>query len=88
MVRRAGGKVIGHAVDHREVAGHDAVEVFGAHFEGFRPGRTRLSLAIGLETGGSRDSVFQALVGFGTETLESGAELDTIRGVLGVRNAF
>ncbi|HKY36040.1 MAG TPA: hypothetical protein VJN18_08885 [Polyangiaceae bacterium] len=62
--------------------------VFGAHFEGFRPERTRLSLAIGLETGGSRDSVFQALVGFGTETFESGAELDTIRAVLGVRNGF
>ena len=62
--------------------------VFGAHFEGFRRERTRLSLAIGLETGGSRDSVFQALVGFGTETFESGAELDTIRAVLGVRNGF
>ena len=62
--------------------------VFGAHFEGFRPERTRLSLAIGLETGGSRDNVFQALVGFGTETLESGAQLDTIRAVLGVRNGF
>jgi hypothetical protein len=62
--------------------------VFGAHFDGFRPERTRLSLAIGLETGGSRDSVFQALVGFGTETLESGADLDTIRAVVGVRNGF
>jgi hypothetical protein len=62
--------------------------VFGAHFEGFRPERTRLSLAIGLETGKSRDSVFQALVGFGTETLESGADLDTIRAVVGVRNGF
>jgi hypothetical protein len=62
--------------------------VFGAHFEGFRPERTRLSLAIGLETGGSRDSVFQVLLGFGTETLESGAALDTIRVLAGVRNGF
>jgi hypothetical protein len=62
--------------------------VFGAHFTGFRPGRARLSSAIGLETGGSRDSIFQALLGFGTETFESGAELDSIRFVVGVRNGF
>ncbi|RYZ02142.1 MAG: hypothetical protein EOO73_33005 [Myxococcales bacterium] len=62
--------------------------VFGPHFEGIRPGRVRVSTAIGLETNGSRDSVFQALVGFGTETVESGAALDTIRVALGVRSAF
>jgi hypothetical protein len=62
--------------------------VFGPHFEGIRPGRARISSAFGLETQGSRDSVFQALVGFGTETIESGAELDSIRLVVGVRNGF
>jgi hypothetical protein len=62
--------------------------VLREHFSGFRAERTRLSLAIGLETSGSRDSVFQALVGFGTETFESGAALDTIRAVVGVRNWF
>jgi hypothetical protein len=62
--------------------------VFGAHFEGLRPGRARLSAAIGLETSGSRDTVFQAIVGFGTETIESGADLDTIRCSLGVRSGF
>lgn len=62
--------------------------VFAEHFEGFRPGRLRLSGAFGLETQGSPDSIFQALLGLGTETLESGAELDSIRLVVGVRNGF
>lgn len=62
--------------------------VFGEHFEGFRPGRARLSTAFGLETHGSRDSIFHALVGLGTETFESGAELDSIRFLLGVRDGF
>jgi hypothetical protein len=62
--------------------------VFGEHFEGIRPGRGRLSTAFGLETHGSRDSIFHALVGFGTETFESGMQLDSIRVVLGVRSGI
>jgi hypothetical protein len=62
--------------------------VFGARFEGFRPGRARFSAALGLETNDSRDNIFQALIGFGTETLESGAELNSIRLVVGVRDGF
>jgi hypothetical protein len=62
--------------------------VFGARFAGLRPGRARLSTAIGLETYGSRDVVFQALVGFGSETFERGADLESVRLVLGVRSGF
>ena len=62
--------------------------VFGEHFDGFRPGRARLSTALGLETQKNRDSVFQALLGFGTETFESGAAFDSIRFLIGVRNTF
>lgn len=62
--------------------------VFGPQFAGIRPGRARLSTALGLETSGSRDNIFQALLGFGTETFESGAELDSIRFVVGVRDGF
>ena len=62
--------------------------VFGARFEGFRAERNRLSAAIGIESIGSRDSIFQALVGFGTETFESGAEIDSLRVVLGARRGF
>jgi hypothetical protein len=62
--------------------------VFGARFDGFRAGRGRLSTAIGIESSGSRDSIFQALVGFGTETFESGAKLASLRVVLGARSGF
>jgi len=62
--------------------------VFGEHFAGLRPGRGRLSTALGLETNKNRDSVFQALVGFGTETFESGARLDSIRFLIGVRSTL
>jgi hypothetical protein len=62
--------------------------VFGAHFEGFRAERGRLSAALGIESSGSRDSIFQALVGFGTETFESGAKVDSLRVVVGARSGF
>jgi hypothetical protein len=62
--------------------------VLGPHFEGFRAGRGRLSTAIGIEGVGSRDSVFQALLGFGSETFESGAKLDSLRIVVGARSGF
>lgn len=65
-----------------------AGNVFGEHFEGFRLERGRLSSAIGIESGDSRDSVFQALVGFGTETFESGAKVDSLRIVVGARRGF
>jgi hypothetical protein len=62
--------------------------VFGARFEGFHAERGRLSAAVGIESSGSRDSIFQALVGFGTETFESGAQLDSLRVVVGARSGF
>ena len=62
--------------------------VFGARFDGFRAERGRLSAALGIESQGSRDSIFQALVGFGTETFESGAKLDSLRVVVGARSGF
>ncbi len=62
--------------------------VFGPHLAGIRAGRARLSTAIGLETQGSRDSVFHLLFGVGSETVESGASLDSIRVVAGVRSGF
>jgi hypothetical protein len=62
--------------------------VFGAHFEGAELERSRFSAALGIEGSGSRDSIFQALVGFGTETFESGAAVDSIRFVVGARSGF
>lgn len=62
--------------------------VFGEHLAGLSAERSRFSAAIGIESSGSRDSIFQALVGFGTETFESGAAVDSIRVVVGARNGF
>ncbi len=62
--------------------------VFGERFDGFRTGRGRLSTALGIEGNASRDSIFQALIGFGTETFESGAKLDSLRVVIGARSGF
>jgi hypothetical protein len=62
--------------------------VYGAHWRELGWGTTRLSTAIGIESNGSRDSIFQLLVGFGTETFASGAALNSIRVVAGVRHGY
>jgi hypothetical protein len=62
--------------------------VFDEHLQGFRAGRGRLSTALGIEAVGSRDSIFQALVGFGTETFESGTRIDSLRISVGARSGF
>jgi hypothetical protein len=62
--------------------------VFGEHFDGFRLERGRLSAALGIEGNSSRDSVFQALFGFGSETFESGGKIDSLRIAVGARRGF
>jgi hypothetical protein len=62
--------------------------VFDEHLQGFSVGRSRLSTAIGLEGVGSRDSIFQILVGFGTETFDSGTQIDSLRVSFGARSGF
>jgi hypothetical protein len=62
--------------------------VFGERLAGVDVERMRFSGALGIESSGSRDSIFQALVGFGTETFESGAAVDSIRLTLGARSGF
>jgi hypothetical protein len=62
--------------------------VFDEHLSGASLGESRFSGAIGIESRGSRDSVFQLLVGFGTETFNSGADLNSIRVVAGARSGF
>ena len=62
--------------------------VFEERLEGLDVERMRFSGAIGIESSGSRDSIFQALVGFGTETFESGAELEVLRLTVGARSGF
>lgn len=62
--------------------------VYGTHWRGLDWGRTRLSTAIGVESNSSRDSIFQLLVGFGTETFDNGAAINSIRVVAGVRHGY
>lgn len=62
--------------------------VFGERFDGFDPSKFRGSLALGFEGYTSQDSVLEALVGFGTETFKSGADLNTARIIVGARRGF
>jgi hypothetical protein len=62
--------------------------VFAEHLDGLRPSLLRLSAAVGIESEGSRDSTFQILFGFGTETFDRGARIDSLRLTLGARHGF
>jgi len=61
--------------------------VFGAHLDDFKPGLLRLSGALGLATPLS-DPPIELLVGFGTETFDHGAQVDSVRVTLGVPRSF
>ena len=58
--------------------------VFGERLSGFDPRLLRFSGAIGIQTDTSPDSNFQLLVGLGTETFDRGAQIDSVRLVLGI----
>jgi hypothetical protein len=62
--------------------------VFGAGLRDFDPGLLRFSGSIGLENSSSPDTSFQMLVGFASETFESGAKIDAFRFMLGTTRGF
>jgi hypothetical protein len=62
--------------------------VFGEHLDGFRLGRMRWSGALGVESNGAPDSVFQFLIGMGSETFESGGKIDSFRLAVGATHGF
>jgi hypothetical protein len=62
--------------------------VFGRHLDGFDASLLRFSAAVGIESHSSPDSVLQLLLGFGTETFESGAHVDSIRLTVGARGGL
>ncbi len=62
--------------------------VFDTQLKGLEPGLLRFSGALGIESHGSTDSVLQVLIGFGTETFESGGAMESIRLALGARSGF
>jgi len=53
--------------------------VFGEHLDELRPGLLRVSGALGIESTGVSDNAFHLLIGIGSETLDHGGQIDTIR---------
>ena len=62
--------------------------VFGEHLEGYELEKLRWSGSIGIESAGVVDNPLQIMVGFGSETFESGGKVDSFRFVLGTTNGF
>ncbi|HEY1955520.1 MAG TPA: hypothetical protein VGH28_07905 [Polyangiaceae bacterium] len=61
--------------------------VFDEHLQDFSPGLLRLSGALGLTTP-LADPPIELLVGFGTETFDHGAQVDSVRVTVGVPRSF
>ena len=62
--------------------------VFGPQLEDFNAKFLRLSGAIGVESVGSPDHTFEVLVGFGTETFDQGAQVNSARVLVGTNRGF
>lgn len=68
---------------------HVAVgNVFDERFSGFSLSKFRLSTGIGIAAVSKRDHFFEFLVGFGTDTFEAGATVDSVRLIIGARREF
>jgi len=62
--------------------------VFGPQLQDFRPEKLRVSAALGIETVGAADHTFEFLVGFGTETYETGWNVNSVRLLFGTNRGF
>ena len=61
-----------------------AGNVFGEHLHGLDTKLLRFSGAFGVESDASPDSSFELIFGFGTETFDRGAHIDSIRLAVGI----
>ena len=61
---------------------------FGSHLGGFTGDKLRLSADLGVTSVGKRDQGFEVLFGAGTETLEQGAGITSVRLSFGSRKGF
>jgi hypothetical protein len=61
---------------------------FDHHLAGLVPGELRMSWDIGLTTSTVRDQGFEVLFGLGTETLDQGAGITSVRVAFGSRQGF
>jgi hypothetical protein len=62
--------------------------VYSEHLKDFELSRLRFSGALGLQTAGFSDNPVELLIGFGTETFAQGAQLNSMRLVLGTSRGF
>lgn len=62
--------------------------VFGPKLDGFALERLRFAAALGLESSMSDDAALEAVLGFGTETFENGAGVESWRFSIGVRSGL
>ncbi|MGM0574414.1 MAG: hypothetical protein ACQEXJ_01595 [Myxococcota bacterium] len=68
---------------------HAAVgNVFGEHLDGFDLGATRMSIGMGMKSALRRDHPFDLILAFGTEPLDQGFAVDSVRFVVGTSRAF
>lgn len=61
---------------------------FGEQLAGFAPDKLRISGDIGVATVGSRDHRFEVLVGLGTETLDQGGRINSVRFAFGSKRGI
>ena len=62
--------------------------VFGPRLEDFKTKLLRLSSAIGVESVGTADHTFEILFGIGTETFDTGANVNSFRLLFGTNRGF
>jgi hypothetical protein len=61
---------------------------FGEHLGGLSAQKLRFSYDIGFTTSTARDQGFEVLFGLGTETLQQGADITSVRVTFGSRKGF
>ena len=62
--------------------------VFGEYLEGFALRNMRLSAAVGVESVGVSDNPLEVLIGFGTERITDGTNIDSFRLFVGTHRGF
>ena len=62
--------------------------VFGPQLEDFKTKLLRVSAAVGVESVGSADHTFEILLGLGSETIEQGGQLNSVRFLFGTNRGF
>jgi hypothetical protein len=62
--------------------------VFGPQLEDFKTKLLRFTANVGVESVGAADHTFEILMGFGSETIEHGAQVNSVRFLFGTNRGF